>query len=61
MKTKGMKMSAINALADKGTAATAKASESVKTAEKAEAKKSKDVKECHKKGRQLTAVFEKFQ
>ena len=44
MKTKGMKMSAINALADKGTAATAKASESVKTAEKAEAKKSKDVK-----------------
>ena len=44
MKTKGMKMSAVNALADKGAAEAAKASESAKPAEKAAAKKAKDTK-----------------
>lgn len=44
MKTKGMKMSAVNALADKGAAEAAKASESAKPAEKAASKKAKDTK-----------------
>ena len=44
MKTKGMKMSAVNALADKGAAEAAKTTESAKPAEKAAAKKAKDTK-----------------
>ena len=44
MKTKGMKMSAVNALADKGAAEAAKASENAKPAEKAASKKAKDTK-----------------
>ena len=44
MKTKGMKMSAVNAQADKGAAEAAKASESAKPAEKAASKKAKDTK-----------------
>ena len=39
MKTKGMKMSAVNALADKGADGTAKTSESAQPAEKAASKK----------------------
>ncbi len=44
MKTKGMKMSAVNALADKGAAEAAKASENAKPADKAASKKAKDTK-----------------